>query len=144
MRADRVIFTAVLISSIFAVVSSYVTRTVNPSHFVVQFVCVTLYFIQNGSVWKYIKNPTFPQAILISLVYITVHIGLDVNKNVKKLKEGSYQSEYILKFKKGYEKYTGDKYITGNSNFIFLWSGKYVVILPRNSVLEYQENNSLK
>jgi len=87
-------------------------------------------------IWKYIENKAIVGAVLISVLFFTLHLGLKIKDNLRDIESGHYEGPYAVTFKKVYKKYSKHQFVAGNSNYIFLWDSdnSKIIVIPKNGI----------
>ena len=85
---------------------------------------------------KYIKNKLSFNAVTMALISFATYAGVTLFDTVIKVKDGRYESPYILSFQKEYKEYLGHDLFLANSQYIFLLNKetKEIVVIPRVGV----------
>ncbi|CAH1533230.1 conserved membrane hypothetical protein [Vibrio owensii] len=94
-------------------------------------------------VWKHIDNKIQVIAPCFVIAFFFLHLGIVINEKVKDVKSKDYVPAYNLELKSEYSEYNGMKFLTSNSNYVFLIDNveNKVKILPKSSVTAFDVNN---
>lgn len=133
---DYVIPVIVISSAIALVVYSYQTGELHSLFLYPLIFFVALHVFFRLPIWKYIENKAAVGAILISILYFSLHLGFEIKENIEDIESGDYDSPYVIDFKKEYEKYSNHTFVSSNSNYLFLWNSddNKIIIIPKSGV----------
>jgi len=133
---DYVIPVIVISSAIALVVYSYQTGELHSLFLYPLIFFVALHVFFRLPIWKYIENKAAVVAILISILYFSLHLGFEIKENIEDIESGDYDSPYVIDFKKEYEKYSNHTFVSSNSNYLFLWNSddNKIIIIPKSGV----------
>ena len=135
-KSDYANLLFVLMLTIGLVVHSYKTGEISSFFLLPLLTIIGIFVFFRLPIWKYIKNRTPVSAVLLSIFYFSLHLGLTIKDDIGDIKSESFESPYIVTFKSSYEAYQKYDFIGGNSNFVFLYDqkGMHVIAIPRLAV----------
>lgn len=103
------------------------------------------YILRYGMSWfprDYIKNPSLVVGVFVSILTFSIQLWSSAKEDIDAIKSGDYISPYKVEFTEDYEKHSNDKFISANSNYVFMWdqASKELSIIPKSGVIRFSVN----
>jgi hypothetical protein len=126
----------ILLLTIGLVINSYKTGEMESDFLAPLLVAIAIFAFYRLPIWRYIKNRTPVGAILMSVLYFSLQLGFNIRGEIDNIKSEDYESPYIITYNSPYEGYTAYDFISGNSNFAFLYAknDQKIVAVPRSAI----------
>ena len=93
---------------------------------------------------KYIKNKFAFQSGMLFIFCFFMYLGLDLASILYDIKNGNYQSQYVVYFEKEYEEYSDHKFFKANSKYVFLLNDdtQEIAVIPITGIKSMKTKKS--
>ena len=95
-----------------------------------------LYFIFYKVPWGYMKNPYATSITIAILFTLLTNLIWGVRNDIRDIRNGEYESPYIISFEDDYKQYSKHIFLLSNSNYVFLVDeeSKEISVIPKSGV----------
>ena len=119
--------------------------TFSPTYFAVA-ILISFYYIAFKvlKIDKLIENKSVVRPVAFFVFSFLMYLGLNLFDILSDIKNGDYQSEYVILFAEGYEEYSDHKFFMANSKYAFLLDDKTkkAVVIPMSGIKAVQAKKS--
>ena len=93
---------------------------------------------------KYIENKIAFGSAVISIFGFILYLAVELSDILYEVKNGDYQSQYVMSFAEGYEEYSDHKFFMANSKYAFLLDGETqeITVIPIIGIKSIQAKKS--
>ena len=144
-KTNYLYYCMVIIVLVGSGVHYYKTGTFQPYYLIpAAYVLVDYVFFNLIEIDKYIKNRFTFQSSVIAIFTFLLYLGLNLFDILSDIKNGNYQSQYVVSFEKGYEEYSDHKFFMANSKYAFLLDNdtQEITVIPITGIKSMQTKKS--